>query len=91
MSAKRYCGRWVISITYQDKWSEYLCTITHDADRGHVVASVSVGEPKTLTHAVDSAIAYDNVAHAALSFESEKLGDSELDFTDSGFRIRRKR
>lgn len=91
--AKRYCGHWIINVKYSDRWDEYLCSIVHDADPHRVVTSVSVKPPAHLTQAVDSAQAYDDTAHAALSFVTadEKISESELDFTDSGFRIRRKK
>lgn len=91
--AKRYCGRWVIDVEFEDKYAEYKCIIYHDTQKMKDGHQINVLPPAHLSIAVDSPKAYDDTAHAALSFATadDLLSESELDFTDSGFRIRRKK
>jgi len=50
-----------------------------------------VGIPRSLSHAIDSAMAYDDAAHAAVSFalDEGKIDESDCAFTDSGNHITR--
>lgn len=86
--ATRYCGKVKIGCTYRDRENDYRCTMSAGGKR---IGVEYVGAPRHLTHAVDSPKAYDDAAHAALSFASSegKLDERDLDFTDSGYRIRR--
>ncbi len=90
--AKRYCGRLVIQLSYRDKAQDYWCTVSRAGER---VGSVDVGAPAHLAVAVDSPEAYDNAAHAALSFldvqqpEPADLSGAAMDGT--GWAITRKR
>lgn len=94
--AKRYCGRYVVNVVFVDKYAEYACTIYHDVYSGkkHGHHLIYVHPPASSRIAVDSPQAYDDAAHAALSFATSPDQwnmESELDYTDSGFRIRRKK
>lgn len=100
---KRYCGSLTITIKYRDPLpgfkgplsnGDYVCTIRRDGcastfDRQFVLA------PAHLDYAVDSPIAYDRAAHAALSFAYEgdtparAHFDEAADFSGCGWVIRR--
>lgn len=66
--AKRYSGQVTVRIIYRDAtWKDvghYDAVVSWPG--GH--ERVSVGEPRILTHAVDSPEAYDGAARAAISF-----------------------
>lgn len=72
MSTTRYSGDLTITLTYRERSSDYRATISYKGVR-HVVY---VGEPRYLQHAVDSPEAFDETAHAAISFASEE--DNEI-------------
>jgi len=52
---------------------------------------IYVGAPAYLSHAVDSPKAYDEAAHAALSFADHEGFDMQPDTTSSGWHISRSR
>jgi len=98
----RYSGNVAVRITYHDptmgssnRNGTYACKVTWPGGR----SSVTVGAPAFLSDAVDSPIAYDDTAHAALAFVSadeDNLatavgGDFAPAYSDNGFAIRRKR
>ena len=72
--ATRYSGDLTITLTYRDRESDYRATISWPSRprNGSHRHTVYVGEPKYLTHAVDSPEMYDSAAHAAISFGSEE-------------------
>jgi hypothetical protein len=69
---------------------QYKCTLSVG---GRKSATEYVGAPKHLMYDLDSPAAYDEAAHAALSFaiDERKIDASDCDFSDSqlGFRISR--
>ena len=86
--AIRYCGRVKINCAYRDRSNDYRCTFSIDGkNRG----TVHVGVPGTLQHAVDSMAAYDDTTHAAIAFAIDDgiIDGSDLDFTTSGYHIRK--
>lgn len=101
MAATRYCGNVKISMrlaldAYTQR-DQYVCAISVN---GKKKGNIYVGTPASISHAIDSPKAYDDAAHAALSFacDEEERGDKDwgilgrLDFSnDSGFKIRRKK
>jgi len=91
----RYCGKVKIALTITSDNERYQCTLTA---RGKRLGSVVVGLPMHLEHSIDSPIAYDKAAHAALSFamDEDERGEKDwghlnflLEHTDSGFVVRR--
>lgn len=86
--AKRYSGQLIVDIAWHDSKQEYRASVSYPG--GH--KTVCVGPPGVLTKAVDSSIAYDEAAAAAISFASED--DPEIgelaDHTDKGLFIGRK-
>jgi len=86
MAAIRYSGRATLRLTYRDATSDYRVSINSDGLPSEVVI---VGEPATLTHAVDSPEAFDDAARAAISF-AESLGES-CSYDDAGPFVARKR
>lgn len=101
--ATRYCGAVRIDIRYIDADCQYACKMALlTVLNGTIhVGTVYVGEPAVLVDAVDSPKAYDNVAHAAMSFSTDKESGlpcgSDIEQraaytnTASGWAIRRKR
>jgi len=99
--AIRYCGSVkidckLVPAKHMPHGEQYKCTISFG--KAGVVSVQHVGLPAHLTEAIDSPKAYDDAARAALSFatsEDTALGtwcdynDSGLDYTDSGYAIRR--
>jgi hypothetical protein len=93
--ARRYCGNVSISLEYRDTYVKglpngwYECHLAWPGGRKMVM----VGAPASLSHAVDSPKAYDDTAHAAMSFAADEnpSGNFQPDYTGSGFSIRRKR
>lgn len=69
--AKRYSGRCVVTVVYDDRRSDYKATV---AIGGRNVWSGRIGEPRSRTISVDSPKAYDQTAHAALSFADDEVG-----------------
>ncbi len=86
--ATRVCGRVKINCVYRDRTSDYQCSLSVNGQRR---GTEFVGIPRSLQVAVDSPKAYDDTAHAALSFalSEGKISEDELDLTDSGYRIQR--
>ena len=74
---------------------EYKCALyTKGSDgRERRMWDGNVGIPQSLSHAIDSPLAYDKAAHAALSFAVDENDDiaNHLEYTDSGFAIRRQK
>jgi hypothetical protein len=91
--AIRYCGSVKIDCKLipalgRPHGEQYKCNISLG---GLHIGTQYVGLPAHLTHAIDSAKAYDEAAHAALSFasdEDERISD-ECDYTDTDYAIRR--
>jgi hypothetical protein len=87
VSALRYSGEVRIRITYREarfaeRYSDgtprfpngsYRCYLTGP---GGMKATVIVGAPAFLSHAVDCSEAFDEAAHAALSFADHKDADA---------------
>jgi hypothetical protein len=87
MSALRYSGALRIRVTYVDPKAGYRCAISGDGIR----RTIWVGAPNCLSHAVDSSEAFDETAHAALSFaddEDSGIGDKAA-ATPEGWHIGR--
>lgn len=87
LGVPRYCGRVKILVLYTEN-EQYRCTFVVNGRR---VGTEVVKAPASATYAVDSPQAYDDVAHAALSFAVEEgtIDESDCDFNDRGFRVRR--
>lgn len=83
--AKRYSGDVSMRVTYRDVNDDYKVTMSSGGKR-HTEYIFGPAQRSKLI-AVDSAQAYDEAAHAALSFSS--FGNPE--YTDRGFRITRTR
>ena len=91
--ATRKCGRVTIRCSLvpapgMPHGEQYKCVLSV----GGVVRSTQyVGLPAHLSHAIDSPRAYSDAAHAAVTFalDEGKLSDSDVDFTDSGYRLQR--
>ena len=77
--AKRYSGSVTISIAYLDSSNEYRCYLSSPVTIARQGYRVRVGAPASLSCAVDSAEAYDAVAHAALSFLADESEESVTD------------
>jgi hypothetical protein len=89
MTAKRYCGGLTLRLTYRDRENDYRCFIAAPG----AWTTIYVGSPAVLRHAVDSPEAFDDAAHAALSFaadEGREFVERLAAYTDSGWDIRRK-
>lgn len=76
MSAIRYSGALRIRVTYTEDWTkgpaEYRCHISCPSVRGRAPVTIYV-HPKTFeTHARDSSVAFDEIAHAALTFAANE-------------------
>ena len=86
--ALRYSGTLTIRVLYNDR-GFYNASISR---RGRNLWSGTVGEPRHLRVAVDSPEAYDETAHAALSFADHEGADvsRSADHTGSGWHIARK-
>lgn len=87
--AIRYSGNVRISVMYRDQ-GDYKCSVSGPGGRwSGVVRPAPSGFGAGVGY--DSPKAYDEVAHAALSFAAnDKRGiDEEADYTDSGYAIRR--
>lgn len=90
--AKRYSGGLSISLTFVDSKNEYRTRVCpRQGRRGAGCETIWVGPPRTLRHAVDSPIAYDEAARAAISFSSDYLSQlAQPDHEGAGWDIRRK-
>lgn len=69
--AKRYSGTVTISIRYVDNESAYRCYLTSPTTMYRRGVAVAVRRPAVSSISVDSPRAYDEVAHAALSFVAD--------------------
>lgn len=69
--AKRYCGEVCIELYWFDDGSHYRARVR----TGKVALSVLIGTPVTFSTAVDSSVAYDQAAHAALTMAMEESTD----------------
>ena len=73
--AKRYSGDLTITVAWDDRHSNYRTTV---ARKGRNVWSGRVGPPRSYEYKVDSEKAYDEAAHAAISFaDNERSGIGE--------------
>lgn len=92
--ATRYCGEVKINIKLVETTlipSEmYKCSLSV---KGKSRGVEYVGVPAYLTHAIDSPKAYDDAAHAAISFalDEGKVTENDCWFTPSGNDIRRRK
>jgi hypothetical protein len=95
--AIRYCKNVKITCTLTPDGEQQKCVISLGGKR---LGVQHVRLPMHLTYASDSPIAYDKAAHAALSFavDEEERGErsygdlaSHLEYTDSGYAIRRQK
>lgn len=89
--AKRYSGRAVVTVLYDDRRGDYKATV---AIGKRNVWSGRIGEPKSRTIAVDSPKAYDDTAHAALSFadfdtDGEIRDEAAYDTDGAGWHVGR--
>lgn len=83
--AKRYSGLATVTVTYDDRRGDYKASV---AIGKRNVWSGRIGEPKSRTVAVDSPSAYDDVAHAALSFavdEEPDLAGAGIEYDRDGY------
>lgn len=84
MSTIRYCGDITIRVTYLDAYGEtysdgtirnrngkYRCFLRAPGMRS---VTIFVGAPAFLSHAVDCPEAFDEAAHAAISFADDEHG-----------------
>jgi len=62
--AKRYSGDVTVTMIYRDRTNDYACRVASASGR----ATVLVGAPAFLEHAVDSREAFDGTARAAIAF-----------------------
>jgi hypothetical protein len=92
--ARRYSGELDINLTYRDKDDQYRARVCRRSPSGGRpdCEVVYVGTPKHLTKAVDSPAAYDDAAHAAISFASNDIQEGAAsNHAGSGWDIRRRR
>lgn len=83
--AKRYSGLATVTVNYDDRRSDYKATVTIGKRN---VWSGRVSEPRSRTLAVDSPKAYDEAAHAALSFavdDHPELAGAGIEYDDAGY------
>ena len=66
--AKRYSGDVVVSVTWSDSRDAYKATVSAHGEKW----SGWVGAPRAMRIAVDSPQAYDDAAHAAISFACDE-------------------
>lgn len=93
MTAQRISGNLRIRVSYHDREGAYLCSVATLDGKQRTVLTVL--PPAVLRHAVDSPEAFDETAHAALSFASEVHDwiECNADYAPdgSGWAISRKR
>ena len=77
--AKRYSGRSIVSMVFDDRSDAYKASISIG---GKVVARERVGAPRSGGGSVDSPLAYDRAARAALSFA---MNDGKVDDSDVAY------
>ena len=98
MSAKRYSGDAVITITIDDSFhrrepgrQNYWYVITQGRNRsmGYISAPISHGSGV----GVDSPAMFDEVARSALSFATNdrEIDDDTLDFGEDGYEVSRRK
>jgi hypothetical protein len=83
--AKRYSGLATVTLTYDDRRGDYKASVSVG---GHSVWSGRVGAPRSGGGAVDSPKAYDDTAHAAISFavdEHPDLADGVVEYDRDGY------
>jgi hypothetical protein len=92
MSATRYSGRTTVNVKLDDKFvpggrQGYACTVSCGKSR------TKFGVTTPITMAVDSPKAFDEVAMSAITFalDDKTIDDDDVDWTDSGVKIRRKK
>ena len=66
--ARRFCGEYRIRLTFDDPSGDYLVTF---ATGGRHVYRCRVHPPSIIRRSVDHPIAFDEAAHAAMSFFSD--------------------
>lgn len=89
MAGKRFVsGHVTVSIKYNDRGKYVAKVCTTRAPKK--CERVTVGEPRHLRHAVDSARAYHDAAHAAISF-SRFADDAMPNPRGSGYQLRKPR
>lgn len=100
--AIRYCGSVKINCKlvpakHMPHGEQYKCDISIG---GKKLGTQYVGIPSYLTHAIDSPMAYDSAAHAAISFATDEAdrGEKEwdglsdaVDWSDDGYAIGRRK
>jgi hypothetical protein len=83
MSTLRYCGEIRIRITYLERGphrnGSYRCYLTAP---GGAKVTIIVGAPAYLSHGVDSSEAFDETAHAAISF-ADNEPESDADWSSA--------
>ena len=84
--AKRYSGRAVITVTFNDRSDNYRVSISVG---GKSVWHSSIFAPRSSTVAVDSPAAYDRIAHSALSFAESEGVDTHAEHDGRGWHIGR--
>lgn len=70
--AVRYSGNVTITLTYNDKTSQYDCSVKAPKEKA---VKVHVRPPPSSRLAVDSPEAYDGTARAAYSFADDEHGE----------------
>lgn len=86
--ATRYCGSARVSLKFVDATNQYRAVVSNRGER----KTVYVGVPPASRLAVDSPEAFDQAAHAALSFAADEGLDPngcELHPSGSGWLVRR--
>lgn len=94
MSAKRYSGDAVITVTIDDAFERrepgrqsYAYTVTQGSNRSRGFISAPI------TMAIDAPEMFDDVARSALSFATHdrEIDEDTLDFGDEGYLVYRKK
>ncbi len=78
--AQRYSGQAIIAVAYSDKDSAYKCRV--GTPEGSVSVTVNASPELARTKAADSPEAYDEIAHAALSFAEDELANSGISLAE---------
>lgn len=86
--AKRYSGRAVVTVVYEDRGDAYKASVSVG---GKVKWRGRVGAPRSGGGSRDGVVAYDNAARAALSFamDDRKIDDDEVAFGEHGIHVGR--
>lgn len=72
-SAVRYSGELVLRVSWKERPGPNGTYTVHISRGGKKLSTQHVGAPASLSHAVDSSKAYDEAAHAAISFSDEDV------------------